>query len=39
MINSVQNYPFNTKDLGVFKGFYSSEEYTYAKMYGLKTFL
>lgn len=34
-----QSYPFSTKDLGVLKGFYSSEEFTYAKMYGLKTLL
>lgn len=34
-----QNYPFNTNRLGTLKGFYSSEETTFTKMFGIKTFL
>lgn len=37
--HQTQSYPFNAKDLGILKGFYSSEEFTYAKMYGLKFLL
>lgn len=36
---SSQSYPFDDTDLGVFKGFYSSEEVTFGKMYGLKWLL
>lgn len=34
-----QSCPFDSNDLGIFKGFYSSDEFTFTKMHGTKSLL